>query len=43
MIADLLRGLVDRRLLAFRRSPSAEDLEFTLECVSRALENSACC
>jgi AcrR family transcriptional regulator len=41
MIADMLRGLVDRRLLAFRRSPSAEDLEFTLDCVFRALERRA--
>jgi AcrR family transcriptional regulator len=37
MIADLLRGLIDRRLLAFRRTPSAEDLEFTLQCVFQAL------
>jgi AcrR family transcriptional regulator len=37
MISDLLRGLVDRTLLAFRRTLGKDDLEFTLDCVCRAL------
>jgi AcrR family transcriptional regulator len=38
MISDLLRGLVDRTLMKFRRTPGTEDLEFTLDCVYRALD-----
>lgn len=41
MISDLMRGLVDRTLLAFRRTPETEDLEFTLDCVYRALAKEA--
>jgi AcrR family transcriptional regulator len=39
MISDLMRGLIDRRLLGFNRSPGTEDLEFTLESIYRALSN----
>jgi AcrR family transcriptional regulator len=37
MISALMRGLIDRRLFGHRRTPTPEDLEFTLDCVHRAL------
>lgn len=37
MISALMRGLIDRRLLDRRRTPGTEDVEFTLDCICRAL------